>query len=238
VTVTATTIQGSALANKDYKTTTTTLTFAPGVTTVNFNVQIIGDLIFEPTETFTVSLSNPSANAVLVRGSATVTIFDNDPALTASVAAPAGLAVEALTSQQLDAAVAKAEAEWRTVRPNADFSGVTFTIGDLPELQLGYALDGQIVIDATAAGWGWSRMDLVSVLLHELGHTFGLEHESGGVMAETLAPGELLEGTLAAATISAHGFGSWTLRPLPWSAQARALAKRTHRAFARGWLQI
>ncbi len=83
VTVTATTVQGSALAGKDYKTTTTTLTFAPGVTTVSFNVQILGDVIGEPTETFTVSLTNPSANAVLVRSSATVTINDNDPMIVA-----------------------------------------------------------------------------------------------------------------------------------------------------------
>ena len=83
VTVTATTVQGSALAGKDYKTTTTTLTFAPGVTTVSFNVQILGDVIGEPTETFTVSLTNPSANAVLVRSSATVTIIDNDPMIVA-----------------------------------------------------------------------------------------------------------------------------------------------------------
>ena len=84
MTVTATTVQGSALAGKDYKTTTTTLTFAAGVTTVSFNVQILGDTVAESTETFTVSLSNPSSNAVLVRGSATVTITDNDSLLTAT----------------------------------------------------------------------------------------------------------------------------------------------------------
>ena len=32
-------------------------------------------------------------------------------------------------------------------------------------------------------------MDLLSVLLHELGHVLGLAHEAEGVMAETLTPG-------------------------------------------------
>ena len=57
------------------------------------------------------------------------------------------------------------------------------------------ASDREIVIDATAAGWGWDvsgrpglRMSLLQVVRHELAHALGHDHDEEGLMAERLAP--------------------------------------------------
>ncbi|HET8605719.1 MAG TPA: hypothetical protein VFL66_01680, partial [Gaiellaceae bacterium] len=98
-----------------------------------------------------------------------------------------------LTQAELDAAVAQAMAEWRADLPDANFEGVTVSIGDLPDLDLGLTDGKTIKIDPTAAGWGWSgdgeHMDLATVVMHELGHTLGLEH-GDGLMDPTLQAGE------------------------------------------------
>jgi hypothetical protein len=123
-----------------------------------------------------------------------------DPLTAAQAPDPAGEPAQGLTGGQLGNAVGQAEAEWKAVRPSADFSGLGISVGDLGGNALGSEGGGSITIDADAAGWGWDvsspgepagrHMDLLSAVRHELGHFLGLDHSGGGVMAETLSPGE------------------------------------------------
>ena len=84
VAVDYTTTNGSAVAPDDYTTTTGTLTFAPGETTKDVNVPVVGELDTELTESFTLNLSAPT-NATVADGVGVGTITDTDPDPTVSV---------------------------------------------------------------------------------------------------------------------------------------------------------
>ncbi|HEV7763890.1 MAG TPA: Calx-beta domain-containing protein [Thermoanaerobaculia bacterium] len=69
------TSDGTAIAPGDYTTTTGTLTFATGTTTQTITVPLAIDVVFEPSETFSVNLSSPNL-ATITRSSGTGTIVD------------------------------------------------------------------------------------------------------------------------------------------------------------------
>lgn len=92
VSVDYTTVDGAAVStpvsNADFTATSGTLNFATGVTSQTITVPITDDALAEGDETFSVSLSNPSAttgSAVLgTNTSTTVTISDNDSSRSSS----------------------------------------------------------------------------------------------------------------------------------------------------------
>ncbi|MEA2876326.1 MAG: hypothetical protein QOF14_1522 [Hyphomicrobiales bacterium] len=102
-------------------------------------------------------------------------------------------------------AIARWEATGLTAEQDAYLHSVSFSVSDLAGLYLGSALPGHITIDADAAGYGWyvdanpaddaefanvlgatrlqtdpsgvpaGHIDLLSTVMHELGHQLGLE---------------------------------------------------------------
>ncbi|MBC8355142.1 MAG: hypothetical protein H8E66_24465 [Planctomycetes bacterium] len=78
VTVDFDTFDGTASAGSDYTAASGTLTFAPGETSKTIIVPTTNDTDPEPNETFTVTISNPSAGTTIADGQGVGTIADDD----------------------------------------------------------------------------------------------------------------------------------------------------------------
>ena len=121
-----------------------------------------------------------------------------------------------VTEEQAQALLEEALRRLGTVLDVSGLIGVDIRVEDLAGEQLGQYADGVVVIDSDAAGHGWfidrspgddseyelldgillasngvavGRVDLLSVIAHELGHAAGLVHLDAGVMSDTLATG-------------------------------------------------
>jgi hypothetical protein len=93
-TVRYTTANGSAVAPGDYAAKTGVLTFGPGVTSLPLAITTLNDLLVEGSETFTVTLSQPTGATLGAGIQATVTIQDNDTPSTVQFGAPAFTVLE------------------------------------------------------------------------------------------------------------------------------------------------
>jgi hypothetical protein len=118
----------------------------------------------------------------------------------------AGSHAASLTQQQLDRVEVVAIADWAATGLSAAqiarLRQAQFVIASLPAGMLGDTVGNVIYIDPTAQGYGWSlgarplanRVDLLTVVGHELGHILGLpdvdpQAHPGDVMDDNLPPG-------------------------------------------------
>src|SRR5262249_18877603 len=127
--------------------------------------------------------------------------------LVAAGAAPAPVK-ETLRAEQVQPLLAEALGRWQAAGVDTSaLHGIEVRIAGLGGLTLGKAEGAILWLDGNAAGWGWfvdarpredsefttpgdqgegGRMDLLTVLEHEIGDLLGRDHEAGGVMQATL----------------------------------------------------
>ena len=157
------------------------------------------------TQNGTVSADSTRTRANDAAFSAPAQALTLDPQGQATVASQAQL-----TASSLPALIDDAKAFWTAELGPGDsrlagLDQVTVALADLDGLIVGHTQGTVVLLDPTAAGYGWflegalnGRVDLLTVVRHEFGHAIGFEHEDAGehaIMGDTItlrtpAPGE------------------------------------------------
>ena len=245
----------------DYQSATFTVTFAAGQTSATVTVKVVGDKIKESNEVFNVNITNSGGAIAGTNGTVTI-LNDESPLNATSVGTATDATSTAPSASTLDAALEAAERRWIAAGvPAGRFAGITVVVAELPGTLLALTTGSVITLDSDAAGWGWftdastgsdrlfpngnalagspaaGRIDLVSVLEHELGHALGLEHKDGGVMDASLAPGvretaieasQLLVAPRPAAISPLRGVPTVTRAAHSWLARRPPAVRRMH----------
>src|SRR5262249_19124532 len=129
---------GTAIAGTDYTATSGTLTFDDGEYLKTVAIPILDDSSFEPTKTFTITLSNPTGGATLESGTeAVVSIFDDDGPGTFHFSSPSYVVNEndrtaTITVNRSGGAVGAASVDFATTNATAkdgtDYVGTSGTL--------------------------------------------------------------------------------------------------------------
>jgi len=176
-----------------------------------------------------VLIGGVGAEADKLYGDSRIDVIENDNCfvifvvdqMTAKHSAAANVSADQLTEAELSPMVAEAKALWDNALGNdsrADsLEGLQVEIADLPGDILGVTIGNTILIDNDAAGYGWfidptpaddsefakgpkpKGMDLLTVVMHEMGHVIGLTDVSA---ARNSMSGSLDEGVRLVPTSS------------------------------------
>ncbi len=140
VTVDYRTADGTARAGSDYTAVAGTLTFTPGQTSRTISVQVTGDTVLEPDETFFVDLSAP-VGAVIADGQGLGTIVNDEPptlsiAPVAVLEGDAGTTAAVFTVSLAQASAATVTVDYATANGTAqagsDYTGAAGTLTFVP----------------------------------------------------------------------------------------------------------
>jgi SdrD B-like domain/FG-GAP-like repeat len=187
----------------------TPLLAADGAATTTSDVPPVQD---DPLPPVADTTSGPGTQAVPVQSDQAPPVIVNDSLLT-----------QAKLDGIVNAAIARWSATGLTAEQVSVLEHMTFTVGDLSGLNLGSFTPAQIMLDTDAAGHGWyldgtprddaefgngagtrlatdptqapaGHYDLLTTVMHEMGHALGLEDRYEGTARDALMYGWLFTG--------------------------------------------